>query len=190
MSRRLAGVDRFVVAVVGLVLIAVGVLAVLWQRDLVSWLQPRITTRPLGDATTTAWWAWAVGAAGAVLMVIALRWLLAHLFRPRVGHTVLNGSDRTGRLSADLGAVASAAANQLAAVPGVSGAKSAVRSERGRRTLILTVTAESDADVPEVISAVERVHDELATALPDPGLAVRVQLHINTPGAAPARTVL
>ncbi|MEO6880502.1 MAG: alkaline shock response membrane anchor protein AmaP [Mycobacteriaceae bacterium] len=189
MSRRLAGLDRVVVAVVGLVLVAVGVLAVLWQRDLVSWLQPRITTRPLGDATTTAWWAWAVGAVGAVLMVVALRWLFAHLFRARVGSAILAGSDRTGRLSVELGAVAAAAAKQLDAEPGVSGTKSAVRSERGCRTIVLTVTAESDADVPHVISAVERVHDELATALPDPSIAVRVQLHINTPGAAPARTV-
>lgn len=100
MSRLLAGLDRFFVGLIGLLLIGVGVLAVVWERALVSWLQPRITDGPVANATSTTWWPWAVGAGGVVLMIIAFRWLFSHLSRTMVGSTVLAESDRTGRLRA------------------------------------------------------------------------------------------
>lgn len=181
MSRRLAGLDRFLVALVGLALVALGVLAVLWERDLVSWLEPEIATPGLTTAAGAGWWPWAVGVAGIVLVVLALQWLTAHVSRSRVGWSNLPGSSGSGRLSTDLGAVANAAAGVLQETPGVSGSSGSARRERGRRTIVLTVAAESPADVPAVVEAVESMHRDLAKVLPDPSVAVRVHLEVDAP---------
>lgn len=119
MTRTVAGLDRLLALLLGLVWVAVGVGAIIWQG---GWYQqaPRTLSAPwLSSATTASWWPWATGVGGIILILLALRWLVAHLPHRRSPAVTLAGSDRTGQLTADLSALAAASATVLADTPGV-----------------------------------------------------------------------
>lgn len=178
MSRALAGLDRTVVLVLGLLLVGVGVLAVVWQRGLVDRLDGTISAPGLTTAAESSWWPWAVGAAGVLLVLVALRWLVAHLAGRSGTRVRLPGSDRSGRLTADLAAVATAAAESVLGTPGVRACNGRAVDDRGRRTVQLMVTLDPTADLPPVVAAAERACGEVGQALPDGSLAARVHLRV------------
>lgn len=178
MTRTLAGLDRLLAMLLGLVLLAVGVGAVIWQG---GWYHraPRTLTAPwLSSATTASWWPWAAGIGGIVLILLGLRWLVAHLPHRRTSSVKLAGSDRTGNLTADLKAVAAAAATSLADTPGVRSTSGSASTDRGQPTLTLTATLEPTADLATVAAAAERTCAQLAAALPDPDVAAQVHLRV------------
>lgn len=87
MGRAVLGLNRFLALVLGLVLIVMGVAMVAWAA---GWLvkvwsaAPKtLTLKTATDAFTMAWWPWAAGIAGAIFILLAVWWLLAHL--PRRG---------------------------------------------------------------------------------------------------------
>ncbi len=176
MSRTLAGLDRVMVALAGLVLVVGGVAGIVWQLKLWDRASGTVSARWLPTAAQQWWWPWAVAAIGVVLIVVALRWLAAHFSRSKITSTRLPGSDSSGRLTVDLTALAAAAAASLTDTPGVRSTAGKAVDERGLRTITLTVTVDPSADLPTVTSAAERVCAELATVLPDRSLATRVHL--------------
>ncbi len=109
MSRLATGLDRLLVLLVGLVLIVVGAGAILWQLATFSQAPKTLTAPGLVHATTQSWWPWAVGIGGAVLILLSLRWLGAHVPGRKVHDFKLAGSDATGKLTVDLSALAAAA---------------------------------------------------------------------------------
>lgn len=177
MSRLAIGVDRLVALLVGLVLIVVGVGAIVWQLGTFSQAPKTLTAPGLVTATSQSWWAWAVGIGGAVLVLLALRWLVAHVPGRKVRTAKLAGSDATGNLTVDLSALAAAAADALADGPGVRSTTGTAVTDRGRRTLELTATIESTADLAAVTAAADRVGANLDQALGEPAIACRVHLH-------------
>jgi len=102
-----------------------------------------------------------------VLVLLGLWWLLAHLSRRKLGEARLAGSSPAGKLTADLSALAAAAADAVLDTPGVRSASGKALDDRGRRTLQLTITIDPSAD---------RACRDLAHALSDPDTAARVHL--------------
>jgi len=175
MSRTLAALDRVLLFVLGVAALIVGVAAVVWQAELWDRLSGPVQAPWLRRAAAQDWWPWAVGAGGVVLVLLALWWLLAHLSRRKLGEVRLAGSSTAGKLTADLSALAAAAAAAVLDTPGVRSAHGTALDDRGRRTLQLTITIET-ADLPTVIAATDQACHALAHALGDPDTATRVHL--------------
>lgn len=177
MSRSLASLDRLVVLLVGLLLVAAGVVGIVWHLELLDVARGTVDTPWLTTAADSWWWPWAVGAAGVVLVLAALRWLAAHISRSKISNAPLSGSGREGRLTTDLSAVAAAAAESVQDTRGVRSAAGKALDDRGRRTVQLTLTLDPTADLAVVVAGAERACAELGQAVPNEALAVRVHLH-------------
>ena len=182
MSRAVLGLDRFVALIAGLVLIVVGLAAGAWGA---GWLvrvwsaaPPRLTLKTATDAFAAAWWPWAAGVVGAVFVLLALWWLLAHLPRRGVGELSLRGSGREGRLSVDPAGVAGTAADVLAETPGVRSAAGRVLRDRGQVVVALKATVEPCADLRAVVHATDEVATDLAQVLGRNDVRARVQLAV------------
>ena len=76
MTRLAVAFDRVVVLLVGGVLVAAAVLTVAWQRGAIGG-GGRLRMVFL-DVMTAPWWPWASAAVGVLLILVGLRWLLAH----------------------------------------------------------------------------------------------------------------
>jgi hypothetical protein len=120
-----------------------------------------------------------------LLALLGFRWLFAHLPRRGAGPLKLPGSDQGGRLVADGGSVASAAADELEATPGVRSARGTVLRERGQVVARLNATIEPEADLAVVARSADRPSAHLRHVLGREDLNFRVQLRVaarNRPG--------
>lgn len=191
MSRATITADRMAAFLVGLLLICAGVAGALWwQGTLTTWfpgLSNRLDTSSVTDLTRQSWWPWAAGAAGVVLVLAGLRWLIGHLPSRGVSQLKLPGSTSQGTLLAQVRPVAAAAAEALEQTPGVRSAKGSIREERGQLVARLNATVEQQADLAAVAAAADRVSAQLAQVLQRDDLACQVNLTVARRDHAPAR---
>lgn len=180
MSRGVITLDRFAALLMGIVAIAAGVFAVGWWLNVFSWLPTSLETAPVTGATTQPWWPWAAGLAGTVLVLLGLRWLVAHIPHGSVDDLTLPGTGIEGKLRAAATPVAKAAADALAATPGVRSATGRVRRDRGQLIARLSATIEADADLQAVASAADRIAIDLARVLEREDLHSLVMLRVAT----------
>ncbi|MEH3034065.1 MAG: hypothetical protein PGN07_08495 [Aeromicrobium erythreum] len=166
MTRRLIAVDRIVSLLVGLLLVAAGLALVDWQAGLVGSWQDQVQTSGYDDLSGTAWFPWALGAAGLVVGLVGLFWLLAHVPRPRRGITRTVEHDQNGRVTVDLGSLAQAAGHQFGRLAPVVSASGTTR--RIRRADVVEITAQVDlrSDGQTLTEAARRCRDDVAAALP------------------------
>ena len=180
MSRGVIAFDRFASLIVGIVLVAAGAFALVWWLDLFSWLPPALNTSPVTDTTSQTWWPWVAGLVGAVLVLLGLRWLAAHIPNGRVGELTLPGSGTQGKLRAAAAPVAKAAAEILEAAPGVRSASGRMLRERGQLVARLRATIEAQADLHAITSAADQVAADLAKVLERDDLRCQIQLKVAT----------
>lgn len=175
MSTGLVVLDRIASFIVGLVLLAAGIGAVGWRLDWWPGMPGRLRADGSG-VVDTAWWPWALGAAGVLLVVLALRWLLAHAGRRRITTLTLTGSGRQGRLLVDTEPLASALAETLADQPGVR--TTGARVVRDRDEVVLEVSAEVDpaVELGTVGSAADAAAADLRQMIGETALRCRVLL--------------
>ncbi|MEV6621014.1 alkaline shock response membrane anchor protein AmaP [Amycolatopsis sp. NPDC051106] len=147
---RPARLNRTVLALLGLLLLAAGGFAVATHFGRLDVLDPATTLVP-GTAVPPAW-AWYVTAAVAVLLgLLALRWILAQLTRRPPTRTWRFDTDPDrGRteLAADTAVVPFT--EELRAHPGVHQARATLAGTREAPTLALVVTLAHDADPQEL----------------------------------------
>ncbi|WP_328291268.1 alkaline shock response membrane anchor protein AmaP [Kineococcus sp. NBC_00420] len=191
MGRTVLGFDRLAAIVVGLVMVVVGLAAAAWGAGWLVRVWPaapqQLTLKTATDAFATGWWSWATGIAGAVLVLLALWWLLAHLPRRGVGDLSLKGSGRQGRLTVDPAAAAGTAADVLAETPGVRSASSRVLRDRGQLVVDLSATIEPDADLQTVVAATDDVATDLGQVLGRDDARARVRLSVARRGHKTSR---
>ncbi|CAN5817066.1 hypothetical protein BH20ACT6_BH20ACT6_19070 [soil metagenome] len=189
MSRSVVALDRLVTFVVGLLLVAGGVLVIGWKYDLFGWLPSSVNSGPVKDITERGWWAWALGAAAMVLFLLGLRWLVAHLpGRSKVSELGLSGSGAEGRLDVNASGAVSAACAALQARHEVRSAKGSVRRDRGQLVIDIHATLEPRCDLTEVATAIDDTAAALTRSLERPDLYCRVRLDVgNRDRAKPAR---
>lgn len=176
-SRSTIAIDRLAALVVALVLVIVGAAAIAWWFDLGA-SPESLDVSGLSSSTDTAWWPWATAVVGALLVVIGLRWLVAHLPRRGVSHLSLPGSGPTGRLRVGARPVGSAAAASLRATPGVTSCNGRVLRERGQLVASLRADVAADADLRAVAGAADRVAADLAGVLGRDDVRCEVMLRV------------
>jgi hypothetical protein len=178
MRRFVTGVDRLGTLVLGLLLLAIGVGFLAWA--VVQTDNATVLTAPgLVTAAASDWWPWATAAAGVVLVLLGMRWLLSRGPAERPQPLTLPGSDRTGTLTADLKSLASAAADQLGRHPAVRSAKGSAIIDRGAPSIQLKATAFS----AETLTAAVHAADDIATTatgMLGDAIVVRTRLHVDT----------
>lgn len=181
MSRMSVGFDRTVTFLTGLGLLALGLAAVAWHKGVIG--ANRAVQTPLRDWTAASWWPWAVGGAGIVLILLALRWLAAHRWAARASRVSLPGDAGS---TADATSVASAAADALGADAAVTKASGAATLLRGRPTITLTARVPARYGLPAAVGAADEAARTAAVMLGD-SVALRTILHIDTKAGAVVR---
>lgn len=183
MSTRVNAANRTVLTVLGLFLLAAGVVGLivsLGGYGAARSTGPVLPEQVRSFAAEQPWFWWAVAAGCGVVALLALRWLLAQLSTDRVGHLDLTEDDREGLTTLHAGAVTAAVEAEVRAVRGVSGASAHLRGQ-GRQRLALTVDLTDRADIAEVRRHLEEeTVPHLRQALDDPAFGVEIELR---PGA-------
>ncbi|MFC0626186.1 hypothetical protein [Kribbella deserti] len=178
MRRGLLAFDRLAAFVIALVLLAAGGAALGWRYDLIPNATDRLEINGLTDLPTYDWWPWATGLGGLLLVGLGLTWLMRHVPKRSVGQLQLPGSDDSGRLTADVNAAATAAAQALARTDGVRDGSGRVVRDRGQLVAELTMTLEPSADLDVVRTAAEQTSAELHRVIGRDELHHRVDLRV------------
>lgn len=113
MSSAVRAIDRVVFVALGLLLIATGVASILWQFGVIGADYVALTPAPLRDYPDQTWWAWGIGIGGAVLLLVALIWLMAHAPQGGSSEVRIPGSGHGGRFTATVVPILDAAAESL-----------------------------------------------------------------------------
>jgi hypothetical protein len=182
-TRGIDRVNRFVLTLLGLLVLAAGAVTLLLAAGVFG---ERRSERPLLQdnyrdfADRNAGWFWLVVAAvAAVVALLALRWLLAQLSTARVGSLPLERDRREGETVLRSGAVADAVEQEIEGFRGVSKASARLTGDRYRPDLELSVGLSGTADLGQVRQRIEQravAHVRQAVGIPD--LPVRVQLSV------------
>ncbi|WBQ03883.1 hypothetical protein [Kribbella sp. CA-293567] len=178
MRRGLITFDRLAALVIAVVLIAAGAAALAWRYDLIPDATDRLEINGLSDLPAMAWWPWATGAGGVLLVLLGLTWLARHLPRRGTGQLRLAGSDATGRLTADASAAADTAGQVLAQTAGVRHGSGRIVLDRGQLVAELTATLEPGADLDAVRAAAEHTGQQLHQVIGRDDLYHRIELRV------------
>ncbi|VVJ17717.1 Uncharacterised protein [Amycolatopsis camponoti] len=178
---RPARLNRTLIAVLGLLLMAAGALPAAIRFH---WLPALGADRPLvpGTALPPAWVLYAAAAAGIVLALAGLRWLAAQLVRKPRGHVWrFDDSPDDGTTELAAGAAVVPFVEELRGYPGVHHATATLAGTRQAPVLEVVVSVEQDGD-PTGIRG--RIHAEgvprLCQALDLDSLATRIELRFTT----------
>lgn len=181
-KRSVLGVDRLAALVAGLVLLALGVALVAWSGGWLTSLWPQapdeLTLQTATDAFATPWWPAASLAAGLVLGLLALWWLLAHRPHRGTGPVRLQGSSGSGDLLLDGSAAVATAADVLVDAPGVRSARGRLVRDRGALVAEVRAVVEPAADLERVVAGAEEALTDLAAVLGRPDIRGRVRLAV------------
>lgn len=146
--RRVVGVDRTLVTLVGVLLVLGGAGLVAVRAGLLpSVASPDVELDVGADVVAQPWWAGACAVAGVVLVALGLWWLLAHRAGPRTSRLTLPGSRTGDRLRVVPDVVTHAAVAELEIDPHVRSAALALREEAGVLVLTGRVRVAPRADV-------------------------------------------
>lgn len=167
MTRTVRGVDRVLTALVGLVLIAAALIVLDAKYQVVSGAPTSLSTGPVSGWTVTGWWPWAVGAAGVVLVLLGLWWLLSHARHTGDSTRALDGSDATGRLQVDLSSVASAAGKAFESSAPVTGVRASTPQLGRQQMIVLTGHVEPRAHGESLVGAARAVRSDVQAAFGD-----------------------
>jgi len=182
--------DRVATLAAGLVLIGVGAAAFVWDRGLgLNWPDHPDAGRVL-TFLRSDWVPWVAGVGGVIVVVVALIWLVAHVSRRRVHTLPVDASDpavadRSATADAaaaapviDVGAVASAAAAELARRPDVVKVRGKAIRDRGQVVVELAPTLSAQADLAAVTAAAEHAAASVHSALGRDDVHVRVAARV------------
>lgn len=181
MSTRVDPVNRVVLALVGLLLLAAGAFGLAVGFDAFGTAESAVLPAQVRQfPRQQPWFWWAVAAACLVIALLALRWLVAQLRTDRVGRLDLTTDDRDGQTVVHAGALTDAVEGEAEALRGVSAASAHLTDVRGRQ-LSLTVDLADYADIAQVRQGLEEhVVAHARQAVDDPALPVEIELR---PGA-------
>jgi hypothetical protein len=191
MSTRANIINRVVLTVLGLLLVAAGGLGLAmsvgafgeWRaNDPV--LPPEVSSFP----SERPWFWWAVAGLLLLIALLALLWLLAQLRTDRTTRLDRTTNAGDGYTTIHAGALTHAVEDEALGITGVSSASANVQAHRGQRVLLRVELADS-ADFGEVRTRLEdEVVAHLREGVGDPRFPVTIELR---PGATrtPQRSV-
>ena len=174
------GVNRFVLAFVGLVAAVASGLGLLLAEGTLEWDQPsEIYERLADDAVANeAVWGGVAIAGGVLLALLGLAWA----WRQLVGRSDGTGLGTTalvrtpkGRTTVEPVALARAVAADLATVPGVTNSRVRLLDLSPQPHLVAVLSLEDDAQMAAVREAAEAPFDRLCRALESPNLSADIR---------------
>ena len=176
---RVNAINRTVLALIGLVLLAAGVGGLLLSFDMIAngtrqW--PVVPDLVVQFANSTPWLPWAAAAAAVVVALLGLWWLLAQFRVDWPGQLDLTGDRPDGTTTLATGALTDAVEDDAASIRGVTGASASLRSQPTRR-LELTVDLAAFADLGEVRRSLEQqTAARTRQVIDQPNLPIRIEL--------------
>ncbi len=177
MTRRLSIIDRIATLVVGLLLVVGGFALLDWRYGWVGSWQNSLSTSGFADTESTSWWPWAYAAAGVLLGLVGLVWLIAHA--PRRGERAVrlsDASDESGTIRVDLGSVAKAVAADFEARTAVTHVSGTAHRRGGHHVIELRGQLDPLATGSGIESAAARCAQNVSEAFPDGTTVCRVLL--------------
>lgn len=165
------GLNRIVLTLMAILLIAAGILALLAAIGVVAFTQPSELYVQLGTAVRgdpELWWPVLIGGA-VIVALLAIWWALRQPMLRRPGEAlstvVLDRGDDRGRTTVEAAKVAQAAAIDLRRLPHVT-ASSARLVGRGQGRLLRThIDVCADAELTSVRKAADEVYERVAGLL-------------------------
>lgn len=183
--------NRVVLLLLALLLIAAGAAAGAASLGILGTgaQHSRLMDNPVGHFIGSEGpWLWPVAAAAAaILVVLALRWLLALLFSTdRSGDLPIRSPGRAGRTTLAAGALTEAVAEEIETYIGVDSARARLIGNGLDPELVVTATLEETADLTAVRQRIETgALSHARSALDNPSLPI--QLHLAVTARSPAR---
>jgi hypothetical protein len=156
--RHVAGADRTILTILGLVLVLAGAAAIAIGAGLlreVASPDDSLSTAGATAATSEPWWPVAAGLAALLLLLLGLWWILAHRPGPRTKVLGLPGSRTGERLRVEPDAVAAAAESVIEEDPHVRGVSLRLREEDRALVVVGKVRVAPRADVATVAQRVD-----------------------------------
>jgi hypothetical protein len=187
MSTRVAAVNRAVLAVLGLLLLAAGVLGIVLAAG--AFGRQRGSQPVLSDAVRAfpkqhAWFWWAVAVGAVIIALLALRWLLMQLVTDRANRIDRTTNANDGYTVVHAGALTEAVEDDATSIRGVTSAAAYVSHPL---QVNLRVHLADDADIATVRSTLESsTVAHVREALNQPDLPVHIELR---PHPTTARSV-
>ncbi|UUV30710.1 alkaline shock response membrane anchor protein AmaP [Amycolatopsis roodepoortensis] len=152
---RPARLNRTLLVLTGIVLLAVGGFAVGTHFGRIPLLDPGATLVP-GTAMPPGWVWYAVAGAAVVVGLLALRWLIAQPVRKPKSHT-WRFDQETGETSLAASAAVEPFTAEVATYPGVHAAHATLGGTQDAPVLAVVLSAEQDGDLAAIR---ERIADE------------------------------
>ncbi len=183
MKPSVQALDRVLVLLVGLALVAGGLAAIGWRTGHLAQLWPDATGTLHTDSSVLDGpaWPWAMGIGGAALVALALWWMVAHLIRSSTTAPPTTSPAMAGTITVDTGAAVRTAADVLSGEPGVQHARGLVRREHGHLVAVLRATVDPTAPLAEVVRSAERVSCDLAHVVGDLVPRARTEVTVGRP---------
>ena len=175
-------VNRTLLALLGLLLLAVGVLVLLLGFGVFGTGRAEQTVLTDDESTfitDNPWFWWAVAAVCVVVALLCLRWLLGQLSTSRVPELEVEPDHSDGRTMLQAGAIAGAVEDEVRSYPGVADAALRLQGTRGDHRHLLTVALDERADVDAVrraLTAETVPHLRQALDFEDPQIDIRLVL--------------
>lgn len=151
----LGKVNRTLLGVIGLALVAAGVMLLTASRPLGGRYAPLLTARTRHRYWhPDGWWWWAVAVGLGLCVLLALWWLLAQLRRPRLAALEVDTGDGAFALLRGR-ALESAVAAEAEALDGVARARVVLRGRRDAPGLRIALDLEPHAVPADALAALE-----------------------------------
>jgi hypothetical protein len=192
MTRRADAVNRAVLLLLGVLLAVVGTLGL--AVGFGAFGSSRAASAVLPDEVRTfpddhPWFWWAMAGVALLTALLALRWLVAQLRTHRVSKIDRTTDAREGYTTLHAGALTRAVEDEVADLPGVTGASARVH-DQPRLGLALVVDITDTADIDGLRTQLEDdVVAHVREAVADPQLPVDIELRPDA-RRTPTRTVL
>ena len=179
MSKKLAGVDRFILAILGLVLISLGVWPILIHFDVefATYLAKWVDHDTWASLPEQSWWVYVLAGATVVLALLGLWLIIANLRHRRFNTVHSDASDEGGAIKTSMTAIAGAVADTLSNVDGVEKVSRLVAYDRARPTLQYEIMADPDTPLMRIKDAIEVNDRDFRAAFPDVDLDTTYKVH-------------
>ncbi|MEC3973879.1 alkaline shock response membrane anchor protein AmaP [Amycolatopsis sp. H20-H5] len=184
---RPARLNRTVLTIFGIVLLAAGAFTVLTHFGRLTVLKPESTLVP-GTGTPPTWALYAAAAVAVVLGLVLVRWLVAQLTRKPKTHTWRFESDPdTGRTELAASTAIDPFAREVKTYAGVHAAHATLAGTSASPAVALVISAEQDGDLTAVRHQLETEGlPRLRQALDLDTLPVTVEFRFSTKAGARA----
>ena len=179
MSKALAGVDRTILAIVGVLLIALGAWPILihFNVSFATYLATWVDHDTWAGLPEQGWWPYALGLATIVCALAGLWLVISNLRHHRFSAVSSEQSNEEGAIKTEMSAIAGAVADTLAEVEGVEKVSRLVAYDRSRPTLQYEVLADPDTPILRIKDAIEVNDRDFRAAFPDVDVDTRYKVH-------------